>query len=164
MARVLCALALCVALAHAAEVRVTDQVFFDISIGGEDAGRIVFGLFGEVAPRTVRNFVTLASEGIGGRTYAGTPFHRVIRKFMVQGELFSGSETGYFSRVVHFFIFFPGELCIASVRAAAQLFGHPSFSFGPLMVRIDPPPRRSPARVSPAVPRRSALRAPRGLS
>lgn len=98
MARVLCALALCVALAHAAEVRVTDQVFFDISIGGEDAGRIVFGLFGEVAPRTVRNFVTLASEGIGGRTYAGTPFHRVIRKFMVQGgDVLHGDGTGSIS-------------------------------------------------------------------
>lgn len=67
-------------------MRVTDQVYFDVSIGGEDAGRIVFGLFGEVAPRTVRNFVSLSTEGVDGKTYRGSPFHRVIRKFMVQGE------------------------------------------------------------------------------
>ena len=29
------------------------QVFFDISIGGKPAGRIVMGLFGDVVPKTV---------------------------------------------------------------------------------------------------------------
>ena len=75
-------------------MRVTDQVYFDISINGEDAGRMVFGLFGEVAPKTVRNFVALSSEGTNGRTYAGSSFHRVIRKFMVQGERQSRSHGG----------------------------------------------------------------------
>lgn len=37
------------------------QVFFDITVGGHEVGRIVIGLFGEVAPLTVKNFVTLAS-------------------------------------------------------------------------------------------------------
>lgn len=36
------------------------QVFFDISIGGEDAGRVVIGLFGKTVPKTVKNFKTLA--------------------------------------------------------------------------------------------------------
>lgn len=36
------------------------QVFFDIKIGDEDAGRIVIGLFGKTVPKTVKNFKTLA--------------------------------------------------------------------------------------------------------
>jgi len=37
------------------------QVFFDITVGGQEVGRIVIGLFGEVAPLTVQNFVALAT-------------------------------------------------------------------------------------------------------
>ncbi|XP_021917604.1 peptidyl-prolyl cis-trans isomerase B-like isoform X2 [Zootermopsis nevadensis] len=69
----------------AAKYKVTDQVYFDISIGGEHVGRIVLGLFGDVVPKTVKNFLTIASDGIDGKTYANTEFHRVIKKFMIQG-------------------------------------------------------------------------------
>ena len=48
----------------------TDKVYFDIEIDSEPAGRIVFGLFGDVVPRTVENFVTLA-EGTSGKTQDG---------------------------------------------------------------------------------------------
>jgi cyclophilin family peptidyl-prolyl cis-trans isomerase len=60
-------------------------VYFDISIGGEHIGRIVLGLFGDVVPKTVKNFLTIASVGIDGKTYAKSKFHRVISKFMIQG-------------------------------------------------------------------------------
>ena len=44
-------------------------------------GSIKFGLLPELAPETVRNFVTLAKKGF----YDGTLFHRVIPGFMIQG-------------------------------------------------------------------------------
>ena len=40
------------------------QVFFDIEIGGEEAGRIVIGLFGKTVPKTVKNFKALAEGSV----------------------------------------------------------------------------------------------------
>lgn len=37
------------------------QVFFDITVAGHEVGRIVIGLFGDVVPLTVNNFVALAT-------------------------------------------------------------------------------------------------------
>ena len=44
-------------------------------------GDIKFSLLPDIAPETVRNFVTLAKNGF----YDGTLFHRVIPGFMIQG-------------------------------------------------------------------------------
>lgn len=43
---------------------VTRKVFFDISIGNKPAGRIIFGLFGNTAPKTVTNFVSLCDHEV----------------------------------------------------------------------------------------------------
>lgn len=73
--------------------KVTDLVFFDITIGGEPAGRIEIGLFGKTVPKTVKNFKSLAEgfETSTGEklTYKDSTFHRVIKDFMIQGGDFT---------------------------------------------------------------------------
>ncbi len=40
------------------------QVFFDVEHGGEKLGRIEIGLFGKMVPKTVKNFVALATHEV----------------------------------------------------------------------------------------------------
>jgi peptidylprolyl isomerase len=71
-----------------------ENVYFDITIDGAPAGRIVFRLFDDVVPRTAQNFRELAT-GKHGFGYAGSGFHRVIPSFMLQGGDFTrGDGTG----------------------------------------------------------------------
>ncbi|KAJ8297819.1 hypothetical protein KUTeg_024350 [Tegillarca granosa] len=75
------------------------RAFFDVEIGGEEIGRIVFELFKHKVPKTAENFRALCTgeKGIGKTTnlplhYKGCPFHRIIKDFMIQGGDFSNKD------------------------------------------------------------------------
>lgn len=78
------------------------RCFFDISIGDERVGRIVFELFADKCPKTVDNFRALCVGDKGNASKSGKPlhykgctFHRIIKGFMVQGGDFThGDGTG----------------------------------------------------------------------
>ncbi|XP_055587171.1 peptidyl-prolyl cis-trans isomerase G isoform X2 [Uranotaenia lowii] len=78
------------------------RCFFDVSLGGLPAGRIVFELQPDVAPKTCENFRALCTgeKGIGEKTgkplhYKGIIFHRVVKDFMIQsGDFSNGNGTG----------------------------------------------------------------------
>merc|ERR1711933_520067 len=89
--------------------RISNKVYFDVSIGDEPAGRVVMGLFGDTVPKTVENFRALCTgeKGVGkaGKPlhYKSSIFHRIIPNFMIQGGDFTdfngrGGESIYGSK------------------------------------------------------------------
>jgi len=84
----------------------TPVVFFDMTIGGEPAGRIEMTLRADMVPKTAENFRCLCTgekgTGKSGKAlhFKGSTFHRVIPSFMCQGGDFTrnngtGGESIY---------------------------------------------------------------------
>uniref|UniRef100_A0A7S0YUC6 Peptidyl-prolyl cis-trans isomerase n=1 Tax=Hemiselmis tepida TaxID=464990 RepID=A0A7S0YUC6_9CRYP len=66
-------------------------VFFDISIGGANKGRVTMELYADLVPKTAENFRALCTGEKGqGKSgvplhFKGSKFHRIIEGFMAQG-------------------------------------------------------------------------------
>jgi hypothetical protein len=77
----------------------TSRCFFDISAGSEPLGRVVFGMYGNVTPKTCENFRALCTGEKGvGRTgkplhYKNSVFHRVIPELHVPRRATSPAAT-----------------------------------------------------------------------
>jgi hypothetical protein len=67
------------------------QVWFDIEIGGEKAGRIEIGLFGKTVEKTVENFKHLA---LGDKVIQCYKF-AVLRRCMISWHKLKGKEDLY---------------------------------------------------------------------
>mmetsp|Transcript_25104 Transcript_25104/g.42392 ORF Transcript_25104/g.42392 Transcript_25104/m.42392 type:complete len:183 (+) Transcript_25104:35-583(+) len=88
-------------------------VFFDISIGGMEVGRIKMELFADVCPKTAENFRQFCT-GEHKRInlpvgYKGCPFHRIIKGFMIQGGDFMNQDG-------------TGQMCIYGDKFADENF------------------------------------------
>ncbi|XP_053480533.1 peptidyl-prolyl cis-trans isomerase H isoform X1 [Ictalurus furcatus] len=74
-------------------------VFFDVTIGGQEVGRMKIELFADVVPKTAENFRQFCTgefrkDGVP-IGFKGCTFHRVIKDFMIQGgDFVNGDGTG----------------------------------------------------------------------
>ncbi|XP_022240678.1 peptidyl-prolyl cis-trans isomerase H-like [Limulus polyphemus] len=75
-------------------------VFFDITIGSTEVGRMKMELFADVVPKTAENFRQFCTgeykrDGVP-IGYKGATFHRVIKDFMIQGGDFVSFFMGMY--------------------------------------------------------------------
>jgi peptidylprolyl isomerase len=83
----------------AKDAKITHQVAITVAVDGIDLDeKIVLGLFGNDTPKTAENFRVLCLEKrtstTSGKTlsYIGSPFHRIIPSFMIQGGDFTNQN------------------------------------------------------------------------
>jgi len=93
-----------VGLSLAGKYTVTDEAWFEVQTDDVDGkgtpftGRFTIALFGETAPMTVMNFVSIVKGYKRGNEflhYKGTPIHRIVPDFVLQmGDITIGDGTG----------------------------------------------------------------------
>ncbi len=95
------------------------HVTFQVTIDGQDAGKLTCRLWPNIAPKTVRNFLEITSSGF----YNGLSFHRILGNFMVQAgcENGVGNGTGPFAPI-------PGEF--SDAEQAKHVYGTLSMARG----------------------------------
>ncbi|KAL8690808.1 MAG: hypothetical protein Q9218_003834 [Villophora microphyllina] len=77
------------------------RVFLDVQSGAGFLGRMVIELFSDKTPKTCENFRSICTSShtppsaAEPLTYKGSPFHRIIDEFMIQGgDVIAGNGTG----------------------------------------------------------------------
>ena len=72
------------------------RCFMNITRDGEPIGQLVFALYKDDCPRTVKNFLALCTGDNKDRlTFRGSPFHRIVTNFMAQGgDITEGGGMG----------------------------------------------------------------------
>eukprot|EP01080_Neovahlkampfia_damariscottae_P004181 gene4181-7491_t len=68
------------------------KVFMDIEIGTKKIGKMTFGLFDEIVPKTVENFKQLCISQKKRHGYKNSSFHRVMKQFMIQGGDYENND------------------------------------------------------------------------
>jgi hypothetical protein len=137
------------------------RCFFDMSVGGTPAGRIVFELRVDVVPRTCENFRALCTgeKGVGRSrkplSYKGSAFHRVIPDFMCARD---SSRRVCRARLVSSRLVSSRFLCfpLRSSRAPSAVVAAAAVARGGRQSRAG----RAHARVTPAFDRRDQFSAP----
>ena len=74
----------------------TNEVYLTLEVNGEELGNILIRLFDKIVPKTCENFKQLCIN----KKYVDSPFHRIIKDFMIQGGDFTnhngtGGESIY---------------------------------------------------------------------
>lgn len=78
-------------------------VFFDVTVGTTEIGRMIFELFADVVPKSSENFRQFCTgefrkDGVP-LGFKGASFHRVIKDFMIQGGDFVNVNFSFCFRV-----------------------------------------------------------------
>lgn len=90
-------------LATAGKYTVTDEAWFEVQVQTQDGktwkGKFTIGVFGETAPMSSMNFISIARGYKRGKekklTYANTVVHRIVPDFVVQmGDITRGDGFG----------------------------------------------------------------------
>ena len=72
------------------EMDTTEHKLYQVEITVKDYGVIALTLDQTIAPKTVKNFISLVEDGF----YDGLTFHRIISGFMIQGGDPAGNGSG----------------------------------------------------------------------
>lgn len=81
------------AIEHYVVPKLRSHAYFDITINNLPIGRIIFELYDEIVPKTVKNFKVLCKT-----KYKGNRFHRIIKNFIIQsGDFEHENGTGGYS-------------------------------------------------------------------
>ncbi|CAH0381837.1 unnamed protein product [Bemisia tabaci] len=82
------------------QFNITHKLYFEIEQQGKELGNIIFGLYGDVVPKTVTNFRMIALMGINDTdlSYMRSRFHKVVPGVkIIGGDVINDDGSGHTS-------------------------------------------------------------------